>query len=175
MELKTIAAVLEHAGVITTEEQMSFLSQHLVLKTSVPKKDGKTFYHRSSKFGPKTPLQMRQCVLVLHDLGSATLEDWALMAGDVLETRQDPAKIIAYYRKRMLDEGLVSLTPPVEEQEPTNEDASEPVVDDETAGSEDTSDEPAQDVVVDVPEIVVDEQIDHEIQQAVDEAMEEIG
>lgn len=172
--MKTIEQVLEDAGIIASVEQINQLKSLLVLKGSVQSKGGgKIYYHRSSEFAPKTPLQMRQLVLVLHDLGSATVADWALLAGESLTTRQDPAKIIAYYKKRMLQDGLISTEPQMVVADETETDETEL-----TAGESVVDDEPEEhvmDTVPELPELEADEDVDPELQAAVDEAMEEIG
>lgn len=106
----TLKDLLTSIGVSVTEEQYEALASRVTLKTNKSSgKTGGTYSYLSSSFGPKTPTQMRTCVNVLMKLGSATMEQWAVAAGDVLVTRQDPAKVIAFYRKRMLDEGLIVL------------------------------------------------------------------
>ena len=109
--MNKLSAIFTAIGLTVTEEQMAELTKVLVLKDDKPSKSGKVYYFRSAAFEPKTPLQMRQLVLGLSDLGSATVDVWATNAAGYLETRQDPAKIIAFYRKRMLDEGLITLDP----------------------------------------------------------------
>lgn len=105
MQLKDLLTAI---GITVTEEQYGALASRVVLKTEKPQgKTGGTYSYLSSAFGPKTPTQMRTCVYALMELGTATMEEWAKAAGDVLHTRQDPAKVIAFYRKRMIDEGLI--------------------------------------------------------------------
>ena len=130
----TLKDLLTSIGVSITEEQYGELASRVMLKTDKsPGKTGGTYSYLSSSFGPKTPTQMRTCVNVLMELGSATMEQWAVAAGDVLVTRQDPAKVIAFYRKRMLDEGLIAVgkaqqASPVDEDE---EEEAAPVDEDE--------------------------------------------
>lgn len=133
MQLKDLLTAI---GITVTEEQYGALASRVVLKTEKPQgKTGGTYSYLSSAFGPKTPTQMRTCVNVLMELGTATMEEWAKAAGDVLVTRQDPAKVIAFYRKRMLDEGLIVVgkgqsAAPVDEEEEEEEEAA-PVDEDE--------------------------------------------
>ena len=120
MQLKDLLTAI---GITVTEEQYGALASRVVLKTEKPQgKAGGTYSYLSSAFGPKTPTQMRTCVNVLMELGTATMEEWAKAAGEVLVTRQDPAKVIAFYRKRMIDEGLIMVgkrqsAAPVDEDE----------------------------------------------------------
>lgn len=130
----TLKDLLTSIGVSITEEQYGELASRVTLKAGKNSSKTDTIYsYLSSSFGPKTPTQMRTCVNVLMELGSATMEQWAVAAGDVLVTRQDPAKVVAFYRKRMLDEGLIVVgkmqqTTPVDEDE---EEEAAPVDEDE--------------------------------------------
>lgn len=134
----TLKDLLTSIGVSITEEQYGELASRVVLKADKsPGKTGGTYSYLSSSFGPKTPTQMRTCVNVLMELGSATMEQWAVAAGDVLVTRQDPAKVIAFYRKRMLDEGLIAVGKAQQAAPVDDDEEEEAALDDEDEEEED--------------------------------------
>ncbi len=138
MQLKDLLTAI---GITVTEEQYGALASRVVLKTEKPQgKIGGTYSYLSSAFGPKTPTQMRACVNVLMELGTATMEEWAKAAGDVLVTRQDPAKVIAFYRKRMLDEGLI-VVGKVQPAAPVDEDEEEEYFEDNEISENDDEDD----------------------------------
>jgi len=171
MNLKQLIAAFNDAGIRATDDQINAVFKTFVTKTAKP---GKVYYFKSATFGAKTPLQMRQLVLGLKDLGQATVDVWATDAANYLTTKQDPAKIIAFYRKRMLEDGLISLEPTASEEDPADEDDA---VDDDFAEDDDVDDASAED---DQQSVYREEGVDYgepvipgEIQSAIEESMAE--
>lgn len=63
----------------------------------------------STTFGAKTPLQMQQAVLAAEGQGPIDMKVWAerLTAYEGFKTNQPVERIIAFYKARMIAEGLV--------------------------------------------------------------------
>lgn len=180
MNLKQLIAAFNDAGIVATDDQINTVFKTFVTKTAKP---GKVYYFKSAAFGAKTPLQMRQLVLGLKDLGQATVDVWATDAANYLTTKQDPVKIIAFYRKRMLEDGLISLEPTASEEDPADEDDrnidydEDDAVDDDFAEDDDVDDASAED---DQRSVYQEEDVDYgepvipgEIQSAIEESMAE--
>lgn len=104
MNLKEILA---QVGVKVTEEQIENLSQLVEVKKQ--KKGSKKWIFVKDEFSAKTPLQMRQAVLAIKEAGEVTNEQWSekLAAYEGFRTQQPVDRIVAFYKKRMLTEGLV--------------------------------------------------------------------
>lgn len=63
----------------------------------------------STTFGPKTPLQMQQAVMCVESADPVDMKTWAerLAAYEGFKTNQPVERIIAFYKARMIAEGLV--------------------------------------------------------------------
>lgn len=58
--------------------------------------------------GAKTPPQMTHLLKTLADSETPlSVEDWAAAASEGLNTRQDPRRVLDFYRGRMKKEGLI--------------------------------------------------------------------
>jgi hypothetical protein len=110
VELKALAQTI---GMEASEEQLQALVKAVTAKKT--KASEKNYQVLKTEFAAKTPLQMKQCVLALESAGRDDEPVPMSMWCELLEqyegftTRQSAAKIIAFYRKRMLDEGLVAV------------------------------------------------------------------
>lgn len=167
MNLKQLIAAFNDAGIVATADQINTVFKTFVTKTAKP---GKVYYFQSAAFGAKTPLQMRQLVLGLKDLGQATVDVWATDAANYLTTKQDPAKIIAFYRKRMLEDGLISLEPTASGEDPADEDDA---VDDEDDAADDSAEDDQRSVYQEEDVDYGEPVIPGEIQSAIEESMAE--
>ena len=105
--MTTIAEVFAQVGIEVKEETLAELETLLQVKRQ-PKGSKKYVFNRDA-FGAKTPLQMKQAVLAIKGAGEVDLKTWAekLQGYKGFATRQPVERIIVYYKKRMLDEGLV--------------------------------------------------------------------
>jgi hypothetical protein len=65
----------------------------------------------STTFGAKTPLQMQQAVLAADGMDKVDMKTWAerLAVFDGFKTNQPVERIIAFYKARMISEGLVEV------------------------------------------------------------------
>jgi len=105
--MKTIAEVFAQVGIKVKEDMLAELETLLQVKKQP--KGSKKYVFNGDTFEAKTPLQMKQAVLAIKDAGEVDLKTWAekLQGYKGFETRQPVERIIAFYKKRMLDEGLV--------------------------------------------------------------------
>ena len=105
--MKTIAEVFAQVGIKVKEETLAELETLLQVKTQP--KGSKKYTFNGDAFHGKTPLQMKQAVLAIKGAGEVDLKTWAekLQRYEGFKTQQPVERIIAYYKKRMLDEGLV--------------------------------------------------------------------
>ena len=105
--MKTIAEVFAQVGIKVKEEKLAELETLLQVKKQ-PKGSKKYVFNRDT-FEAKTPLQMKQAVLAIEDAGEVDMKTWAerLKGYEGFKTQQPVERIIAFYKKRMLDEGLV--------------------------------------------------------------------
>ena len=105
MELKQIFADLK---IKVNAEQLTALEQLITVKKTP--RAAQRFAFVQAVFEDKTPLQMKQCVECLKDVGhDVDMKEWAELLGqyDGFKTRQTPERIIAFYRKRMINEGQI--------------------------------------------------------------------
>ena len=104
-------ALREIFGAEITEEQVVAAVEAFGKATGKikAKKLAKTWRVVSVEFQPKTPTQMMQAVLAIQDKGPVNMEAWvaALEAHDGFKTKQPTDRIIAFYKARMIKEGLV--------------------------------------------------------------------
>ena len=105
--MKTIAEVFAQVGIKVKEEKLAELEALLQVKKQP--KGSKKYVFNGDAFEAKTPLQMKQAVLAIKDAGEVDMKTWAekLAAHDGFKTQQPVERIVAFYKKRMLDEGLV--------------------------------------------------------------------
>lgn len=105
--MKTITEILKSLGVKATEVQIGELEKLLAAKKE-PTSD-KKYKVAKREFAAKTPLQMKQAVLCVGDEETVTMAEWSQKLGtyEGFATKQPVERIIGFYRKRMLDEGLV--------------------------------------------------------------------
>ena len=105
--MTTIAEVFAQVGIKVKEETLAELETLLQVKTQP--KGSKKYIFNGDAFHGKTPLQMKQAVLAIKGAGEVDLKTWAekLQRYEGFKTQQPVERIIAYYKKRMLDEGLV--------------------------------------------------------------------
>lgn len=105
----TLKELFTYAGITLTDQQFADISKHVVMKQAKTNGNGKIYSFKSFAFKAKTPTQMMQCVRALESLAGkcGTMEEWAAAADNLLVTRQDPAKVVAFYRKRMIEDGLI--------------------------------------------------------------------
>lgn len=106
MELKTL---LNNLAINLSDEEIARLEPNVKVKAKLQKANAK-FEATGKDFEAKTPLQMKQCVQALGEQ-KMSLAEWADALGTVegFRTQQTPAKIIAFYRKRLLDGGYIKL------------------------------------------------------------------
>jgi hypothetical protein len=106
MELKDI---MSQCGIKCSEEKLAELSNFVQLK-KIPKGSKTWAVVDGGEFGSKTPLQMRQCVESIRGCGNVDMKTWVekLTAYEGFKTQQPVERIIAFYKKRMLDENLIS-------------------------------------------------------------------
>jgi hypothetical protein len=104
MELKEI---LSQIGIKCSDEKLAELEAVVQVK-KVPRTAKKWVAVEGAAFGAKTPLQMKQCVEALGT-EPADMKTWVekLAAVDGFKTAQPVERIVAFYKKRMIDEGLV--------------------------------------------------------------------
>lgn len=105
--MKTLKDVL--ASVVDlTDDQYAVLEQHVVLKKT-PKGTKKWEFVEVDTMPAKTPLQMQQAYHAIEGEGAVNMETWAKLLADVdgFRTAQPVERIIAFYKKRMIDEGLI--------------------------------------------------------------------
>lgn len=105
--MKTIAEVFAHVGIEVREEKLAELETLLQVKKQPTGR--KKYVFNGDAFEAKTPLQMKQAVLAIKDAGEVDLKTWAekLQGYEGFKTQQPVERIIAFYKKRMLDDGLV--------------------------------------------------------------------
>ena len=105
--MTTIAEVFAQVGLKVNEDMLAELETLLQVKK--PQKGSKKYVFNGDTFEAKTPLQMKQAVLAIKGEGEVDLKTWAekLQRYEGFKTQQPVERIIAYYKKRMLDEGLV--------------------------------------------------------------------
>ena len=106
MNIKTILA---DAGVVVTDEVADLLASKLEIKKEKKTQHKKWVAVDEVEFTAKTPLQMRQAVLAIQGEGEVDTEKWSNLLATYpgFKTQQPVDRIIAFYRKRMLDEGLI--------------------------------------------------------------------
>ncbi len=105
--MKTIAEVFAQVGIKIEEEKLLELENLLQVKKQP--KGIKKYVFNGEAFEAKTPLQMKQAVLAIKNAGEVDMKTWAEKLGtyDGFKTQQPVERIVAFYKKRMLDEGLV--------------------------------------------------------------------
>lgn len=105
MNLKEL---LKSAGVEITDSQAAVLEPLVKVKAKAAKTNAK-YVGTGKEFGAKTPLQMKQAVNALGLEEPADIKAWAarLAEYDGFKTQQSPEKVIAFYRKRAIEAGLV--------------------------------------------------------------------
>lgn len=105
--MKTIADVFAQVGIKVNDEKLAELEALLQVKKQP--KGGKKYVFNCDAFEAKTPLQMKQAVWAIRYAGEVDLRTWAekLQGYEGFKTQQPVERIIAFYKKRMLDEGLV--------------------------------------------------------------------
>ena len=105
--MKTIAEVFAQVGIKVKDEKLAELEALLQVKKQP--KGSKKYVFNGDAFEAKTPLQMKQAVLAIKDAGEVDLKTWAekLRGYEGFKTQQPVERIVAFYKKRMLDEGLV--------------------------------------------------------------------
>jgi hypothetical protein len=105
--MTTIAEVFAQVGIKVKEETLAELETLLQVKK--PQKGSKKYVFNGDTFEAKTPLQMKQAVLAIKDAGEVDLKTWAekLQRYEGFKTQQPVERIVAFYKKRMLNEGLV--------------------------------------------------------------------
>lgn len=101
--------LVKQLGLDVPESVVAVLEPCVKVKAKSVKTSHK-FEATGKDFEAKVPTQMKQCVQALGDQAMG-LEDWAKSLEKVegFRTQQSPAKIIAFYRKRMLEAGYVKL------------------------------------------------------------------
>ena len=144
----TLKELFTNAGITLTDQQFADISKQVVMKQAKTKGNDKIYSFRSFAFTAKTPTQMQQCVRALESLAgkSGTMDEWAEAAGNLLVTRQDPAKVIAFYRKRMIEDGLIveglwAGTPDEELEDEDQDDATEEEQEEFEASDDDEDDD----------------------------------
>lgn len=107
--VNSIANLLIELDVAFTEEQLAKIEEKLEFR-KVKKDKSKFFKFVKDTFEAKTPLQMKLCVTVLKDKGLVTKDEWVdlLNTHPDFKTTQPTERIIAFYQKRMLGDGLIS-------------------------------------------------------------------
>jgi hypothetical protein len=146
----TLKELFTSVGITVTDQQFADISKHVTVKQNGNKDSGQIYSFRSYAYYAKTPTQMKVCVAALESLPgkSGTMEEWAAAAGNLLVTRQDPAKVIAFYRKRMIEDGLIvkglwAGTPDEDpEEELEDEDQPDATEEEQEEFSADDDDEP---------------------------------
>ena len=103
----TLSELLAQAGVEVDPAIIANLEPLVKVKVKAAKKNSR-YVATGADFENKTPLQMKQAVLALGD-EPKTMGEWAesLANFDGFKTQQTPEKIIAFYRKRAIEAGLV--------------------------------------------------------------------
>lgn len=102
MKLKELNALL---SLNLTDAQITALEPVVRVKAKAVKTDAK-FVATEKQIEGKVPLQMRQAIGILGET-PVSIKDWAAKLSKVegFKTQQDPVKIVAFYRKRMVEEG----------------------------------------------------------------------
>ena len=100
-----LAQKLQQLGIELPADVVSKLEPHVRVKGRLPKGDAK-FVATGKELDGKIPTQMKQAISVLGEQ-PVTVGEWAakLTKVDGFRTQQKPEKIVAFYRKRMIEEG----------------------------------------------------------------------
>lgn len=103
-----IKALLESVGITVTDEQVDMLSASLTYKAS---KSGSNirYSHGQVKLEPTTKIALQARIALENLENGMSLETWAnnLAADKRFITKQQPAKIIAYYQKSLIESGFL--------------------------------------------------------------------
>lgn len=103
--------ILAAAGIEVSEEQLEQLSSQLEIKKTKKTVAKKWAVVEDAEFSAKTPLQMRQCVEAIRGEEEVDMKTWCekLAGYDGFKTQQPVERIVAFYKKRMIDEGLICV------------------------------------------------------------------
>lgn len=107
----TPIAFLEQLGVKLTEEQKSSIQSQLRVRAKRAGGGRKAYVRLVDTIPADAKLNRQKKALVEalpldHPL---TSEEWIEACGDNLETRQDPMRVLNFYKKDLLDAGLIGL------------------------------------------------------------------
>ena len=109
-QAQKLVELLKRANIQLTDEQIAIISPFVTVKN--PRKDDVKYTLGNVELTAtdKVPQQMRIIVENLHK--PMSLADWAAEVGkdERFTSKQDIAKVIAYYRKPMLDKNLIAIT-----------------------------------------------------------------
>lgn len=96
-------------GVDLNDEQVANIKALFAKGPS--KKIHKQWKFVSKAFAAKTPTQMQQAVLCIEGLDQVDMKVWAekLASWDGFKTNQTVDRIIAFYKTRMINEGLIAV------------------------------------------------------------------
>jgi hypothetical protein len=103
--------ILAAAGIEVSAEQLEQISSQLEIKKSKKVTAKKWAVVEDAEFSAKTPLQMRQCVEAIRDEAEVDMKTWCELLADYegFKTAQPIERIVAFYKKRMIDEGLIQI------------------------------------------------------------------
>ena len=109
-KLSKVAALVATIETATAEEKAALIAalglNQPVQVTRTVNRYSQTYKRTDKAIDAKMAKQMRQCVESLTEI--MDLETWGKKAVEHgLVTQQDPKRIVAYYRKAMLDGGYV--------------------------------------------------------------------
>lgn len=103
-----IKALLESVGITVTDEQVDLLSASLTYKAS---KSGSNirYSHGQVKLEPTDKIALQARIALENLTDGMSLETWAQMLSldKRFVTKQQPAKIIAYYQKSLIEAGYL--------------------------------------------------------------------
>lgn len=100
-------AIKAIVGVEVTDEQV--VAVKALFAKAPSKRQFKKWRVISTTFGPKTPLQMQQAVMCVESADPIDMKVWTerLTSYEGFKTNQPVERIIAFYKARMIAEGLV--------------------------------------------------------------------
>jgi hypothetical protein len=123
MKSKLIEIIKQH--IETDDEVVDQMAEAIAAAFPVKTKSRNAkeyFAVEGAEFAAKCPLQMKQCVEVLRNAEEPlSIAAWAEQLAGVIKTKQPVERIIAFYRKRMLDEGLIAVYTGETDEEPEAE------------------------------------------------------
>lgn len=109
--ISPLLAIFSELGITLTEDQAAQLETKVEVIKTKKQIHKKWEVVPETAFGAKTPTQMRQAIECVRDAGAVDMKTWAekLAAYEGFKTQQPVERIIAFYKKRMLEEGLLRV------------------------------------------------------------------